>query len=371
MEETTTESFFSPPNLPPEMMEEILLRLPVKSLTRFKSVCISWRSLISETLFTLKHALLLEGSKATTRKKSPYGVITTSRYHLKSCCVDSLYNESTTNVLEHDGELLGRDYYQVAGTCNGLVCFHVDYNKSFYLWNPTLKLQQILSGSDLETSDEVIVTYGFGYDESEDDYKVVALLQQRQQQLKTEAMIYSTRQKLWSRSSNTCFPSGVVVADKSRSGIYINGTLNFAATHSDSSSSLSTILSYDISRDVFKELHGPSCCKRGCFTLTLGDLRGCLSMVCYCKGVNADVLVMKEEFGGGESWSKLLSIPGLTDFVRPLWISNGLVVLLEFRSGLALYNCANGKFQYLVSDSLSSCRDAKVYVKTLISPCDL
>lgn len=367
MEETTSESFFSPPNLPLEMVEEILLRLPVKSLMRFKCVCSSWRSLISETLFTLKHALILEASKATTCKKSPYGVITASRFHLKTCCVHSLYNESAVNVAEHDGELIGRDYYQVVGTCNGLVCFHVDYNKSLYLWNPTIKLHARLSGSDLETSDE-FVTYGFGYDESEDDYKVVALLQQRHQ-MKTEAKIYSTRQRLWRRSSSTCFPSGVVVADKSRSGIYINGTLNWAATHS-SSSSFSTIISYDMSRDVFKELPGPVCCSRGCFTLTLGDLRGFLSMVCYCKGANADVWVMKE-FGEGESWSKLLSIPGLTEFVRPLWISNDLVALLEFRSGLALYNCDSGRFQYPVSDSLSGCRDAKVYVKTMVSPSDL
>ncbi|KAJ4894427.1 F-box/kelch-repeat protein [Raphanus sativus] len=349
MEEPITQSFFSLPNLPPEMMEEILLRLPVKSLKRFKCVCLSWRSLISESLFTLKHALMLEASKATTYKKSPYGVITTSRYHLKSCCVHSLYNEPMANVFEHDGELLGRDYYQVVGTCNGLVCFHVDYNKSFYLWNPTIKVQQRLPGSDLETGDE------------------------QRHELKTEAMIYSTRQKLWRRrsSSNTCFPSGVVLANKSRSGIYINGTLNWAATNSSSSSSsVSTIISYDMSRDVFKELLGPGCCKRGCFTLTLGDLRGCLSMVCYCKGANADVWVMKE-FGERDSWSKLLSIPGLTEFVRPLWISRGLVVLLEFRSGLALYNCSTGKFQYPVSDSLSGCRDAKVYVKTLVSPNDL
>ncbi|KAL1197198.1 F-box/kelch-repeat protein [Cardamine amara subsp. amara] len=365
MEETTRESFFSSPNLPLEMMEEILLRLPVKSLTRFKCVCISWRSLLSRPLFTLKHASILEASKTTTSKKSPYGVITTSRFHLKSCCVHSMYNESTVNVLEHDGELLGRDYYQVVGTCHGLICFHVDYNKSLYLWNPTIKVQQRLSDSDLETSDdEFVVTYGFGYDESEDDYKVVALLQQRLQ-MKIEAKIYSMRQKLW-RRSNTCFPSETVLADKSRSGIYINGTLNWAATHSSSW----TIISYDMSRDVFKKLHGPVCCSRGCFTMTLGDLRGCLSMVCYCKGANADVWVLKE-FEEGESWFKVLSIPGLTEFVRPLWISNDLVVLLEFRSGLALYNCSSGRFHYPVSDTLSGCRDAKVYTKTMVSPNDL
>ena len=41
--------------LPHELMVEILLRLPVKSLIRFKSVSKPWRSLISDTHFTKSH----------------------------------------------------------------------------------------------------------------------------------------------------------------------------------------------------------------------------------------------------------------------------------------------------------------------------
>lgn len=39
------------PELPEEIVMEILARLPVKSLLRFKSVCRGWRAIISEPSF--------------------------------------------------------------------------------------------------------------------------------------------------------------------------------------------------------------------------------------------------------------------------------------------------------------------------------
>ncbi|KAL6135804.1 hypothetical protein ACLB2K_068029 [Fragaria x ananassa] len=38
-----------------DVIEEILPRLPVKSLLRFQCVCKSWRALISASLFAKKH----------------------------------------------------------------------------------------------------------------------------------------------------------------------------------------------------------------------------------------------------------------------------------------------------------------------------
>ncbi|WZZ43222.1 hypothetical protein YC2023_039481 [Brassica napus] len=37
----------------------------------------------------------------------------------------------------------------------------------------------------------------------------------------------------------------------------------------------------------------------------------------------------KSSLEKGESWSKLLTVPGLTEFVRPLCMSTGLVVLFQ------------------------------------------
>uniref|UniRef100_A0A0D9WMC3 F-box domain-containing protein n=1 Tax=Leersia perrieri TaxID=77586 RepID=A0A0D9WMC3_9ORYZ len=41
--------------IPEEIVEQILLRLPVKSIVRFRSVCKSWQSMIADPRFTRLH----------------------------------------------------------------------------------------------------------------------------------------------------------------------------------------------------------------------------------------------------------------------------------------------------------------------------
>lgn len=47
--------WISPPLLPEELVREILLRLPVKSLVQFKCVCKLWKTLISNSQFAKSH----------------------------------------------------------------------------------------------------------------------------------------------------------------------------------------------------------------------------------------------------------------------------------------------------------------------------
>lgn len=48
-----------------------------------------------------------------------------------------------------------------------------------------------------------------------------------------------------------------------------------------------------------------------------------------CRRNNADFWGWWRSLEKGESWSKLLTVPGLTEFVRPLCMSTGLVVLFQ------------------------------------------
>ncbi|KAF3625851.1 putative F-box/kelch-repeat protein-like isoform 2 [Capsicum annuum] len=60
-----------PTNLPEEVITEILLKLSVKSLLKFRSVCKSWLSLISSREFVKSHLLL----SATNKDYTHHGVI--------------------------------------------------------------------------------------------------------------------------------------------------------------------------------------------------------------------------------------------------------------------------------------------------------
>jgi hypothetical protein len=54
--ETTTNSMS--PVLPDELIEEILMKVPMRPLIRMKCVCKSWQALISNPRFAIYHLLL-------------------------------------------------------------------------------------------------------------------------------------------------------------------------------------------------------------------------------------------------------------------------------------------------------------------------
>ncbi|GJM90537.1 hypothetical protein PR202_ga06824 [Eleusine coracana subsp. coracana] len=63
----------APPDLLDEIVIEILVRLPVKSLVRFKSVSRTWRAIISSEFFIRAQ---LEQSSASSRQRDPSFLIT-------------------------------------------------------------------------------------------------------------------------------------------------------------------------------------------------------------------------------------------------------------------------------------------------------
>ncbi|KAL8551558.1 hypothetical protein ACS0TY_000594 [Phlomoides rotata] len=65
----------------------------------------------------------------------------------------------------------------IVGSCNGLVCILED-TRGFILWNPSTRIARNLPdvgvGENLVGDD--FTRYGFGYDESSDDYKVFVII---------------------------------------------------------------------------------------------------------------------------------------------------------------------------------------------------
>uniref|UniRef100_A0A1S4B203 F-box/kelch-repeat protein At3g06240-like n=1 Tax=Nicotiana tabacum TaxID=4097 RepID=A0A1S4B203_TOBAC len=113
--------------IPIELITEILSRLPVKSLLRFRCVSKYWLSLISSPEFAYTHLGIAANSYPV---KKPRG------------------------------------YVRIVGSVNGLVCLVIE-EKYFLLWNPSIRKFKKLP--DPRGGDYIM--YGFGYDEFHDDYK--------------------------------------------------------------------------------------------------------------------------------------------------------------------------------------------------------
>ncbi|KAG4929260.1 hypothetical protein JHK82_046323 [Glycine max] len=113
--------------LPQEMVNQILLRLPVKSLLQFKTVCKSWLSHISDPHFAISHFDL-----AAARTERIALLVPFDREFLSIDFDASL----ASNALNLDPLLASKSFSLVIlGSCRGfllLICGH-----RLYVWNPS------------------------------------------------------------------------------------------------------------------------------------------------------------------------------------------------------------------------------------------
>jgi len=162
-------------------------------------------------------------------------------------------------------------------------------------------------------------------------------------------------------------------------GIFVSDTVNWLLFDHHSFSSV--IGSLGLENELYQELSLPRYDYQHGNGITLGVLRDCL-----CIFSNSDkfsyVWIMKE-YGNGQSWTKLLSVPQMGDrgyyaLTKVLYISEDDQVLMYFlkmgRFSLAVYDSINDTFkipkiQNNIHDPLipSFCIP-EVYVESLISP---
>lgn len=361
--------------IPDELLVEILSRLPVKSLLRFRCVYKSWMSLISDPYFIKKHLFLSTQNTSFTQHHRIILSATTAEFHLKSCSVSSLFNNPSTTVSEdlnypvknkfrHDG---------IVGSCNGLLCFAIK-GDCVLLWNPSTRVSKKSPPLGNNWRPGCFTAFGLGYDHITEDYKVVAVFCDPNEFFsESKVKVYSMATNSWRKIQD--FPHGV--SPYQNSGKFVSGTLNWAANYSvfgSSSSSLWVIVSLDLHKETYREvlLPPPDYEKEDCSTPTLGVLKGCLCLNYDYKRTDFVVWVMKE-YGVRESWVKLVTVPYLPNpedfsYSGPYCISENGEVLLMFEFDLIIYDPRDHSFRYPRIENGKGWFDAEVYVETLVSP---
>ncbi|XP_074297924.1 F-box/kelch-repeat protein At3g23880-like [Silene latifolia] len=191
--------------MPLDVILEILILLPAKSVLRFKCVCKEWYNLINNPLFAKLH--LNKSLQSDSRHNHALLCETTLRI------VDDLYRPSRWTKLNWPKQIkkiIDKAYTDVVGSCNGLVCFKIHvlndgtathfpyYTLScFFICNPTTRtFKLILPSSDKIWSNHDL-SYGFGYDSEHDDYKIVATSRVWMESDR-DVRIFSLKADLWS-----------------------------------------------------------------------------------------------------------------------------------------------------------------------------
>ncbi|XP_017984400.1 PREDICTED: putative F-box protein At3g10240 [Theobroma cacao] len=163
--------------LPDILVMEILLRLPVKSLIRFKCVCKSWCFSFQTPYFITNHKndnlnLLFKDFKIS--RFSPLSTETKIKRHGGP---DVEFNLKVKENIHMPVSICNssRSRLTVFGVCNGLLCLQDGYRIT--LWNPSTREVKLLPKSTISLPPSVESTYfhcmGFEFDPKSDDYKVL------------------------------------------------------------------------------------------------------------------------------------------------------------------------------------------------------
>ncbi|KAL6493554.1 hypothetical protein OROGR_032333 [Orobanche gracilis] len=193
-----TDCFF-----PEDAMLSILTRLPVKTILRFKSVCRSWRQLLSTREFMKMHT----GQFSSDPKNQSFII---HRY-AENCPPLSVFwnigsdEKKPSILLQHPCP--ETHFLKIVGCCNGLLCVgRTDPllgPEAIALWNPAMKLfkfVRIPENEDFMSPPET-VSHGFGYDAEVDDYKVVRIVCSKEKENHsdptTRVEVYSVNSDSW------------------------------------------------------------------------------------------------------------------------------------------------------------------------------
>ncbi|XP_058203815.1 F-box/kelch-repeat protein At3g23880-like [Rhododendron vialii] len=345
-------------NLLPEIIFEILSRLPVKSLLRFRCVSKSWRSMISDPKFAKAHLSLASTNPDYAHHRLLLLSLLSHEFAVKSCSLHAVLQEHSDTAVDLDYPLEAPHCkVRIYGFCNGLACIGTE--RIVFLWNPCTRKSKRLPAVERGAR---FIMYAFGYVESIDDYKVVGFFcNVGTCGFNVEVMMYTLKTDSWRSivEFSNCLPLF-------GSGICVNGVLHWTA----SGESHKVIVSLDLLKETFGEVLLPDY-RDGHSQLMLHFVSGCLCLVCDYDGICAEVWVMKE-YGIRESWTKLVVVPYVAHpsncpYSEPLCILKNGDVLLDILTHLVRFHPRDGTFAYPTIHNCFPRFSVYPYIESLVS----
>ncbi|XP_062017941.1 F-box protein CPR1-like [Rosa rugosa] len=359
---------------PQEVITNILLRLPVKSLVICTSVCKSWGSMIKNSSFIRAHLsrttnfnnlygthlLLLHGvscrrySRSFGHHQSIHGLIEeVYSLHYDNHVFDEYCEIGFQSPIADGG--MCNECFRVVGVCNGLLFLaddlsHFGYN--FIIWNPSIRKLVTLPkpGLRYQTVGGYNACHGFAFDAITNDYKVVRLVEDQRGDMddsedavnQTFVEVYSLAAGSW---SDPRFVDPQCKINIGSPQAFVNGALHWDACDLTSSSYRDFILAFDVSSELFREIMTPKSLDsdlQRVLTLQLsvsGDGKSLALFMTDPTGIKhnsfLDIWVMKE-YSVQESWTKLVTLRPqgpVESLPKPLCFRKSGEVVLEIYHG--------------------------------------
>ncbi|XP_062162112.1 F-box/kelch-repeat protein At3g06240-like [Alnus glutinosa] len=373
-------------SLPNEVVAEILSRLSVKSVIRFRCVSKTWCSLISSPHFIatyLSRALSIPQYPSNLvfhhfdyrlKKDRPPAI----RIRLLSLDPQIQERSLVTDRLDFIrdpsdsiGPLCYSNCMHVIGSSNGLFCLTRGFD-SYVLCNPCIQKAisiphpNIGRGGLMENQ-----SLGFGYCPKTDDYKVVRVVYVV---ATTHSLveIYTLRTGAW-RSFTAPGPPyyfGEPIGGNSLCNSFFNGAVHWPArTPKHQRPFHHLIVSFNMEDEVFREMAMPKSLQgdQEISEFFMAVVDGLLALIPCRDDEDMPVWVMKE-YGRAESWTKQFDIKfecGAYAYGPIGFRKNGEVLLEDQEGNLCSYERNSEQSWYLHINDISDWLYFDSYVETL------
>ncbi|XP_015170259.1 F-box/kelch-repeat protein At3g06240-like [Solanum tuberosum] len=334
--------------MPNDIILNILLRLPIKSLLRFKCVCKSWRSLIEDPQF-IKHHYDMSKSDVNRHKIFLTGGICDNMDNYFYSVDAPLQYDSVVSVLETPIpgiNTLSRVSF-ISSSSNGIILIVFPYDL-IILSNPATgesrKIPSPIPKKKKLERRQFPAIYGFGYVSSIDDYKIVRVGGKDNSHGHFEIELFSTKSNAWKLlgkfpPNSFYFEGGIVTID----GIV------YMIEMADLSRNInrSTILSFCLENEQFQDVLFPDQIQKfqDPILYVLGE-NICLTRMHDLARRDFEVWHMIKDGSMNNIWSKILTIPSMHcgRCLRPVSLMkiNGYIMLLKHKGDFEVYN-SNGE----------------------------
>ncbi|CAM9001806.1 unnamed protein product [Rhodiola kirilowii] len=380
------------PELPHDVIVDILSRLPCKSLVKFRCVSKQWNSLIRSHKFAK-----LQFSRSTGD--------TTSRLRLLLCLnpvcsvnyddLDDFFETRPEVIHEEDAPPLldvgNVNYGHIIGECNGLICIMLKkpYRRSFLLWNPTTRECKEVRKNDVANLVDVrcmfdiksdckykVDVYGFGYDSSSDDYKISRLMMVGANPCTkvVHLEIYRVGSQTWRKIEHpvffgmTCIFHNTVPL-KPYNWAFLNGAGYWVMSKFPTKDNV--ILRFDLGKEEeVKEITLPPYLSNSEFLCDVIVIDGKLALPIKINNAEIEIWIMNE-YGAGSLFTKKMTVR------RSPWctlMSSTLPICFPKNGGVLMYDDScrlsmrDPEKSWNVTTGFWRRHHLKVYAESLISP---
>ncbi|KAF5195926.1 F-box protein [Thalictrum thalictroides] len=313
------------PYLPHELIiEDILPRLPVKTIFRFRSVCKLWYTLPCDTKFVGKHLnrSLVASSIMIVMSQKTLGNQNMLSFHSLNIAESGIKTNLMLTIPLH------RDVYAMELSCHGLVCFSTLHRKEVYVCNPSTQEVLKLPKVSFDGSGDIVPSkvVGFGFDRLSKKYKVLCAFQHLPGKMK--CFIYtldSVEDGSWRQLDDI---PGLI---QPMQNAYLNGVVHWMTVAPNDYTRLGGIISFSFEDEKYRVLPLPNCRYWRSYSILYG-----LHSSIYLNVIGG-YLRLITSLDGSDAGYWTLYIWTLKDYVNQVWTRDHSVSCDIISDSMKLY----------------------------------